>query len=324
MDPMKQSDVKKLLIAHNLGTHGNLVQQRRRLCMSGHVDVNDVCGPKQYGGGIDTIGFDHEKIYGGIEIRESPGKGLGVFARQKVPKGTILGLMNGVHMSEEVYEKQVNKDKLEEYRVMYDWSIPQFTSMEVYIAPRMDTRGNVLDADGEQMMFMINEPSVGERANVAFLKAITYVEDPAQNYSFVVPVQVGVACVTCKAISEDSELLVHYGDLHGERQRGPACERESISTKDNKHFVEAVIDGTNERDPYIVAAVGLRSNTFPAAVHVETGDGSVTSFRGDDHHHGIAVHKDPVALTLPSVSGKRSFQQALQQELLNDDENFSE
>jgi hypothetical protein len=214
-------------------------------------------------------------------VFKTTGRGKGVKAARYIKKGTILGTMDGMHMTKPVVDQLQNVEHVEEYAVSYETT--RFGKIiEVVVSPIFDKTGKKLPP-GAPDMFLINEPSEDENANVVFLAGYTNVVPvTAENELFCV----AVICVACSDIAEGQELLVHYG---GEYQRdgytpGRSCPSTNLTRKDNQSFYEGVVqyNGELKRKPDQVMGVSLNSmlrDQLPT-IHKMGDDGKVYQLNG--------------------------------------------
>lgn len=119
-----------------------------------------------------------------LEVKESPGKGYGIFAKKEIPALTFLGFYEGIYRPP-IYSDYINNP--------YIFNINGFDKTEIHKPFACVDAGNITFSNWTRF---VND---GKVANIEF---IPY---NCQIYTFTMP---------GKSIASGEELIVHYGETY--------------------------------------------------------------------------------------------------------------
>ena len=209
------------------------------------------------GSGLIDFGNIHEDIEKGFVN----GKGAALIASKAIKRGTVLGLMHGVHLTKDVYESIQTKNLTEKISAFEDDGVVEMYALgyilenfpeakhEIMIVPifehdvtKQDTAYKLDMSYTKQKLFLINEPSQGRTANSVFMdvsqKAPTKANDNHAQPNYIT---VGVCVVMCKDVSRGDEITCHYGNNRGvlNYQRGKGCQN-ILHFYEHPNFIQEV------------------------------------------------------------------------------------
>lgn len=236
-------------------------------------------------------------------VQNMGNRGRGLVARRDIKKGAVIGLMEGVHMTDSVFDQLANSETAQEYSVSY----PTFRfggrkQMQVTISPVFMPDGS-LHKDTSPM-FLINEPTAADdgtdkkkkkkkggqktdQANVVFIRAFLRVAKPNLSDNPLDDIFcVGVAVVACQGIQKNHELLVHYGSDYERKgyKVGNPCAIDSLNRSHNNQFLEGYVMQNDEmkRKPDEIMGVLLTSKPeeMLPTIHSEQEEGKFVFMNG--------------------------------------------